>query len=283
MDPQDRVDLDDWRNLNHAWWEERAPLHAASDFYGGDAQSAGSGLRPFEWELLGEVAGLDVVHPQCHIGTDTISLAEHGARTVGIDFSGNAVVAAARIAQERGVADRTEWVESDVYDAPAAVGGRTFDLVYTGFGALCWLPDIDRWAQVMDELCRPGGRLFLGEFHPFQDVLGDDEPVLARDYFRSVGEVFHEPGSYASGDVQTAANTIVDFIHPVSEVMTALLDRGFVVRSFREYDFTLFARWPWLDHRPEDDTWWLPGGMPKIPLMYTLLVDKPGRAAPFRG
>jgi SAM-dependent methyltransferase len=269
----DGVDPAGWRDLNHAWWEERAPLHATHGFY--DLESGmGLGLRDFEWELIGDVEGLDIVHPQCHIGTDTISLARAGARTVGIDFSANAVDAARRIAASADLESRTEWVVSDVYDAMAAVEGRTFDVVYTGFGALCWLPDLPRWATVMDGLCRSGGTLMLSEFHPLQDVLGDDEPVLERDYFQAGGEVFEEPGSYASDGAGTEANTIVDFIHSISEVLTVVLDQGFVIRSFREYDFTLFERWPWLEE-DEGGIFRLPPGVPKIPLMYSLVADKP--------
>lgn len=193
---------------------------------------------------------------------------------MGIDFSANAIGAARELASASGLESSTEWLVSDAYEAVAAVRGRSFDIVYTGFGALCWLPDIPRWAAVMNDLCRPRGRLVLNEFHPLSDVLGDEEPVLARDYFQSGGEVFDEPGSYASDGMDTEANLIVDFIHSIGEVMTSLLGEGFVIRAFREYDFTLFERWPWLEE-DEGGVFHLPADVPKIPLMYSLVADKP--------
>ena len=263
-------DPSEWRDLNHAWWEERSPIHAASLFY----RSGGGGLEDFEWEDIGSVDGLTVVHPQCHIGTDTLALAAGGATTVGIDFAASAIEAAGRLAEERGLTDRTEWLVGDVYEASATVGGRRFDLVYTGMGAVCWLPDMDRWAAEMWALCRPGGRLYLSEFHPMQDQLHDDDTTFARNYFPVGGEVFDEPGSYADEDAVTEQNVLVDFIHPISEVVTALLEVGFVLRVFREFPFTVYRRWPWLEER-EPGVWHLPDDIPDIPLMYSLLLDRP--------
>lgn len=268
--PASDHDPSEWRALNHAWWEERAPIHVESLFY----RSGGGGLEDFEWEDIGSVDGLTVVHPQCHIGTDTIALADAGATVVGLDFSENALVGARQLAEQRGVADRAEWVLADTYGASAAVGGRQFDLVYTGMGALCWLPDMDRWAEQMWALCRPGGRLYVSEFHPMQDQLDDDETILTRDYFPVGGEVFDDPGSYADRDAVTEHDTLVDFIHPLSEVVTAVLEVGFVLRRFREFPFTVYERWPFLEER-EPGVWYLPDDRPTFPLMYSLLLDRP--------
>ncbi|MEM7139699.1 MAG: methyltransferase [Actinomycetota bacterium] len=261
----------EWRALNNAWWEERSPIHAASEFY----RSGAGGLEDFEWDDLGSVDGSTIVHPQCHIGTDTTSLAAAGARTVGIDFAATAIDAAHPRAESLGLGDRCEWFVGDVYDAADAVEGRQFDLVYTGKGALCWLPDMARWAAQMWALCRPGGRLYLSEFHPSQDQLHDDDTSFFRDYFPVGGEVFDEPGSYADRDAVTEDNLVVDFIHPLSEVITALLEVGFSLRAFREFPFIVYPRWPWLEERDEG-VWVVPDGTPSIPLMYSLLLDRPG-------
>ncbi len=268
--PADDHDASQWRDLNHAWWEERAPLHADSLFY----RSGGRGLEAFEWDDLGSVANLRVVHPQCHIGTDTLGLAEGGAAVVGLDFSANAIAGARRLAEQRGLAERTEWIEADTYEAAAAVDGRQFDLVYTGKGALCWLPDMNRWAAEMWALCRPGGRLYVSEFHPLQDQLADHDTLPARNYFQSGGELFDEPGSYADPSAATTQNVIVDFIHPLSEVVSALLETGFVLRSFREFPFTVYPRWPFLVER-EPGVWYMPDDRPNLPLMYSLLLERP--------
>lgn len=267
----DAADPSEWRDVNLAWWEERAPIHEKSLFY----RSGGGGLEDFEVDDLGAVDGLDVIHPQCHIGTDTISLAEHGARVVGLDFSAQAIAAAGRLAEQKGVADRAEWVVGDVYDSVDAVGGRTFDLVYTGMGALCWLPDMDRWAAVMWRLCRPGGRLYVSEFHPVGDMLELDTTDFERGYFPVGGEVFDDgSGSYADRDAATEHNVVVDFIHPVSEVLQALIDAGFGLERFREFPFTVYPRWPFLEERDEG-LWYMPDDRPALPLMYSIRLRRP--------
>ena len=139
-----------WVETNRAWWDERVASHAKSKFY--DLKSFRKGrddLRPFEAEELGvDPAGLDLVHLQCHIGTDTLSWAGRGARVVGLDFSAPAIELAKSLSEDIGLADRSEFVHANVFDAVEALGGRTFDVVYTGIGALTWLPDINRWAAV---------------------------------------------------------------------------------------------------------------------------------------
>src|SRR5581483_7835167 len=139
-----------WIATNREWWDERVASHAKSTFYDLDAFRRGrDDLRPFEGDELGvDPGGLDLLHLQCHLGTDTLSWARRGARVVGLDFSGPAVQAATELARAVGLDDRAEFVQSNVYDARRELGGREFDVVYTGVGALSWLPDIERWARV---------------------------------------------------------------------------------------------------------------------------------------
>lgn len=259
----------DWRRVNHAWWDERAALHRGSEFYA-DA----TGLEDFEWAELPPVDGLALIHPQCHIGTDTVSLAARGARVVGLDFSAESIAGARDLSARAGLGDRTEWVLGDVYDAVERVAGRTFDGVYTGKGALCWLPDVGRWATVMWNLVRPGGFLYLSEFHPVQDIMADDDTVPERSYFGSTGDVFVDPGSYAVPEADTVHDTLVDFVHPVASVVQALLDQGFVLGMLHEHPTTVFERWPWLE-TDGDGVWRVPAGRPTLPLMYSLLATRP--------
>src|SRR3954454_16876455 len=156
---------DDWRSINLANWESRVPLHIGPDGYdlaGFDDPDYLSDVVRYDRPRLGRLDGLDVVHLQCHLGTDTVSLARLGARsTTGLDFSPSALKEARALAARAG-GDVT-FVEGDVYDAVGLLGGARFDLVYTGIGAICWLPDIRRWAEVVAGLLRPGGRLFMRE------------------------------------------------------------------------------------------------------------------------
>ena len=148
----------EWREANRASWDERVPIHASGEFY--DVAGFRSGqerLRPFEISEVGDVTGKELVHLQCHFGIDTLSWARRGARVVGLDFSAPAIGEARRLAAELGL--DADFVRSDVYDAPGSLGGRDFDVVYTGLGAINWLPDIRRWAGVAAALVRPGGFL----------------------------------------------------------------------------------------------------------------------------
>jgi SAM-dependent methyltransferase len=165
-------DAVDWRGLNRANWDDRVPVHLASEFYDLDGFRAGaSSLRPFEAAEAGDMTGKRLVHLQCHVGLDTLSWARNGALVTGLDFSEPAIEAARSLAA--GLAIDASFVRADVYDAVSALGGQRFNVVYTGTGALVWLPDIARWAQVVAALLEPGGFLYLVEGHPFAQVLDD--------------------------------------------------------------------------------------------------------------
>jgi len=259
-----------WRGLNRAWWDERAPLHAASRFYKGE----GLGLERFEWQELPAVNGLRMVHLQCHIGTDSIDLARHGARVTGLDFSAAAIESARRLGESEALDGSTDWVVADVYDAVEALGEGGFDAVYTGKGALCWIPDLTAWSEVVSGLIRPGGFLYLSEFHPFQDIMSDTDTDLERSYFPTGGELFDNPGSYVDRDAVTFNNTIVDFVHPISEVINSLIGAGLRLRFLNEHAVTVHERWPWMIDLG-GRVWAMPADRPAIPLMFSLIADKP--------
>jgi SAM-dependent methyltransferase len=268
---------DEWADLNRRWWDERAPLHVGSEFYDVPAfvaDSEVSTLRPFEIDEVGEVRGRTLVHPQCHFGLDTLSWARRGAQVTGIDFSDAAIGAATDLATRAGLG--AEFVAGNVYDAVDLVGGRTFDVVYTGLGAINWLPDIDRWARVMAALAAPGGMLYLAEFHPLHSILGDDDLTVAYPYFhdRDAPLEFDEPGTYADLEATTEHNRTVEWTHGLGAVVTAIIDAGLTIELLHEFDYTLFPRWPFLV-KGDRDTYRLPEGMPSIPLMYSLRARKP--------
>ena len=168
--------LDDYVRINRANWNSRVPVHATGydlDRFRTEPDFL-SGVVRFDVPRLGDVRGLDAVHLQCHIGTDTLSLARLGARMTGLDFSAPALDVGRQLAAACGTA--IDYVCAEVYDAVEVLGGERFDLVYTGIGALCWLPDVRRWADVVAGLLRPGGRLFMREGHPMVWSLCDPRP-----------------------------------------------------------------------------------------------------------
>jgi SAM-dependent methyltransferase len=262
----------DYKDLNRASWDERAPAHAASPGYDiqrflDDPEFISDVVR-FDQPRLGHVGGLDGVHLQCHIGTDTVSLSRLGARMTGLDFSPASLEQARDFAARAG-AD-VEFVESDVYGAVDRLGSARFDLVYTGVGALCWLPDIRRWAQVVSALLRPGGRLFIREGHPMLWSLADPRPdgllVVEYPYFERVeATVFDEGGTYVETDVEFQHNVTHEWNHGLGEVVTALMDAGMSLTMLVEHDSV-----PW-------DA--LPGQMEPVGRGHWRLADRPWRLA----
>ena len=270
--------VDDRVAVNRAAWDERVPVHLASRFYDNDTFVAGrSSLRDFELDEVGDVTDLELVHLQCHFGQDTLSWARLGARGVGLDFSLPAVDAATDLAARCGLSDAAEFVCADVHDAVEALGGRRFDVVYTGLGALIWLPDVVRWAEVVARLLRPGGFVYLAEFHPITEALAEDSLVVAHDYFTDPAGTREEVvGTYTDGGEATLHNVTWEWTHPIGDVVTALASAGLRIELLREHPMTLWARWPFLVHHAEDRTWRLPPGTPRIPLLYSLRARREG-------
>lgn len=258
---------------NRLRWDESVPHHAASAFYDLDGFRAGrDDIRPFEHDELGPVAGLDLLHLQCHVGTDTLSWARHGARVTGLDFSAPAIDVARLLAADCGLT--ADFLCADVYDARAVLGERRFDVVYTGIGALPWLPDIERWATVVRSLLRPGGVLYLVEIHPIVLAVVRDGRTLCQD---TVGADYHrwqeKGGTYAAPDADLAASVTYEKAHALSEVVTAILDAGMVLELLHEQTFTN-APWPWAV-RHADGFYRLPDGWPRFPLSYSLRARLP--------
>lgn len=263
-----------WRDLNRAAWDERVPLHVASDFYDNAGFIAGrSSLRPFEIDEVGPVEGRSLVHLQCHFGQDTLSWARLGATVTGLDFSSAGIEAARELSAR--IHTAASFVVADVYDAVEALDHQTFEVVYTGLGALVWLPDIERWAQVVAALVAPGGFLYLSEFHPIADVFAGDTLEAVHDYFTTPGgSRYDESGTYVDWTAPTTANVNYVWTHPVGVVISALIGAGLRLDFLHEHDHTLFERWPFLE-RHDDFTYRRSAGMPRLPLMYSLKASRP--------
>jgi SAM-dependent methyltransferase len=264
--------MDDYLAANLASWEDRAPAHAQSPDYSvreliADPAFLSEVVR-FDLPRLGDISGLRGVHLQCHIGTDTVSLARLGADMTGLDFS------PAALAQARDLAERAgppvSFVQATVDDAVTVLGQGQFDLVYTGVGALCWLPSITAWAGVVARLLRPGGRLFIREGHPMLWALQDARPdgllVVDLPYFeRPEPMTWEEAGTYVATDAVFEHNVTHDWSHGLGEIMTALIDAGMAITGFTEHDSV-----PW-------DA--IPGQMEQIGGGEYRLADRPWRLA----
>jgi SAM-dependent methyltransferase len=274
---------DDYLAVNRASWDERAPAHARSRDYAvarfiEDPAFLSEVVR-FDRPRLGDLTGLRGVHLQCHIGTDTLSLARLGARMTGLDFSA-AALAEARTLAARAGAD-VDFVEAEVYSAVDVLGRETYDLVFTGVGALCWLPDVRRWAQVVAALLRPGGRLFIREGHPMlwslDDTRTDDLLVVGYPYYETPDAlVTEEEGTYVETDTEFTHNVSHSWNHGLGEIVTALLDQGLRLTGLEEHDSVPWNALPGAMRLEELGEYRLADRPERLAATYTLQAVKPG-------
>ncbi|MCP2166623.1 class I SAM-dependent methyltransferase [Goodfellowiella coeruleoviolacea] len=280
MGNPDHDEIQRMLRANERNWDARTSVHVDSEFYDLAGVRAGvADLPDFEWAELGDLTGKQAVHLQCHLGTDTLSLARAGAEVLGLDISAESVRAATRLAEQVGVPVR--YVHANVYDAVVALDGARFDLVYTGKGALVWLPDLDRWARVVADLLRPGGQLYLVEFHPLVTSAADDSepgaPRLVYDFFGGRTHRWDQEFSYTDGAALPAdARTTFQWEHGIGEVVTALARAGLRVSSVTERTSTPWKRWPWLVESTVPGWWTLPPDAPMLPLTYSLRAVREG-------
>ncbi len=272
-----------WRTMderlaaNRANWDERVPIHVASRFYDvGRWLRDKPGPRAWETEVIGEVAGLDVVHLQCHFGLDTLALANAGARVTGLDFSSAAIAQARSLADRAGLAERARFVEANVLAAATALAPERYDLVYVSLGALCWLPSVSTWASQVAALLRPGGRLYLHDVHPLAWALADDEARVQHTWFED-GEPYVDDldVTYTDGEGRLTHTRTYEWNHSIGEIVTAALDHGLQIDALIEHDWTVYPRFDWL-LATDDGRWRIPGDRPRMPLTFTLLASLPG-------
>ncbi len=270
----------DWRAINRANWDERVGVHLKAPGYDLAPLRAGRGrLNAIEEAELGDVHGLEVLHLQCHFGADTLSLAQRGARVTGLDFSEPAIAAARGLADELGLADRARFVCADLYEAPSAVGrAEAFDLVYVTWGATCWLPDIKRWAAIVAQFLKPGGRLYYADGHPSAYVfdnetkLPDGMPGYFAPYFQREPLVMNDGFDYADPDARLVNATNVSWMHSLSSILGGLLEAGLSLDWLHEH-----AQVPWqMFHilvKRDDGDWHWPD-RPWLPLALSLQASR---------
>ena len=281
-EPAPSVDTAAAYRANKAWWDEITGPHTRSDFYDTEGFKAGKNrfLQPYIVEEVGDVVGKSLLHLQCHIGQDTISWARLGAKVTGVDFGGEAVAFARKLAAEENL-DAT-FVQSNIYDLGDRFDGR-FDVVFTSYGVLGWLHDIPAWGRVAARALKPGGIFYIAEFHPVADTLQFDKPIeTAADahpgnpYFNPGAAVLNpakEGADYAS-DHTTGLNTY-EWFHSLQDVLMALIDAGLRIELFHEQDFSVYRMREGMivDSR---GLWRLPETVPPLPLMYSIRARKPG-------
>ena len=275
--------MDDYRELNKASWDERAPAHATSPDYAVDRFVTDpeflSDVVRFDLPRLGAISGLRGVHLQCHIGTDTISLARLGARMSGLDFSPAAIDQAQALAARTGT--EVDFHEADVYEAVDLLGAASYDLVFTGIGALCWLPSVDRWARTVAGLLKPGGRLFIREGHPMlwalDDVRRDGVLSVGYPYFETAEpQVWTEGGTYVETEAEFVHNVTHEWNHGLGEIVTALMDAGLDLTGLLEHDSVPWEALPGLMTKDGAGEWRLTERPERLAASYTLQARRRG-------
>jgi SAM-dependent methyltransferase len=268
---------------NRANWDERVASHLVAygveDFIT-DADRISDVVRD-DLTLLAphlpdrSPAGLTLLHLQCHIGLDTLSWARLGATVTGIDFSPASITAARDIASRAGLP--AAFACGDVAEASSACPGP-FDIVYTGVGALCWLPDLRVWGQVIAEVLAAGGTFYVRDAHPLLNTLDqdrtDDALVLTRPYFPGSPLCYEDGTTYADARTRLANATTYEWQHPLSEIVQALLDAGLTLTSFAEHRSIPWQALPQLV--PTRQGWVMPEGGNRVPLAFSLTATKPG-------
>jgi SAM-dependent methyltransferase len=275
--------LDDYLKANLASWDEAVGLHVDSELYDVPGFRAGkTSLSDIELGELGPSVGegTRLLHLQCHFGLDTLSWARRGAVVTGVDFSGEAVRTARALAGEVGLSSRATFVQSDIAHLPDALSGQ-FDVVFTSWGALIWLGDLEQWADVIDHFLAPGGTFYIAEFHPYGFLLAEDStPDSLRvgfPYFmHGVPQKFDEPGDYADPNAKPEHTVTFEWLHGFGEIIDPLLRRGLRLDFLHELPYTVPGlSLPFLE-KDEQGMLRVKGHHDDFPLSFTLKMTREG-------
>lgn len=270
--------IDGSTELNRAHWNELASVHGRGRdaYYDIDRLIAGGSTlsraeRDGVDKAIGDLAGKDVLHLQCHLGMDAVSLARLGARVTGADFSSAALARASEIASLSGV--HVDFVEADATDLPRVLHDR-FDLVYATIGVLNWIGDVDAWMRSVRSVLRAGGRLLLVDVHPLFAMFRALEPLEADFPYASAGPVsFDEQGSYADKEAVLASSATVEFAHSLGEVVTAAVGAGLRIEYVQEHLECDFDPRGILATEPDGLYRMRIGGRP-APILYTVVASR---------
>ncbi len=257
---------------NRQLWDAWTQVHAGSRFYDVDGFRAGaSSLNPIELAEVGDVAGKTLLHLQCHFGLDTLSWARLGARATGVDFSAEAIELARRLAEELALPAR--FLCSDVYELPQCLDER-FDIVFTSYGVVEWLPDLATWARLVASYLRPGGVFHLVELHPILGTLGEDGTTPVHPYFSSPEPIRTvESGTYADPDAAVEGVSYA-WAYSLGEIVTAVVAAGLELEFLHEFPDSPYDCYPFTEE-VEPGRAVIPGREGKIPLVFSLKATKP--------
>lgn len=260
----------DYLEKNKDSWNKRTAVHLESDFYNNDAFLKGENpLDDIVMNMLGDIKGKTVLHLQCHFGQDTLQMARMGAKVTGVDLSDKAIEAARNINDQMGLDGR--FICCDVYDLPNHLDEK-FDIVFTSYGTVGWLPDMEKWASVVANHLKPGGQFIFAEFHPVVWIFDDDFTKIQYKYDKSDAIVETEIGTYTDGG-EALATECVSWNHSLSEVMSSLIKQGIEIVQFEEYDYSPYACFSHVE-QVKEGKFRIKHLGDKIPMVYSLVGVK---------
>lgn len=263
----------DYINANKDHWNQRTPIHMSSTFYDVPAFLNGkNSLKHIELDLLGDVTGKSILHLQCHFGQDTLSLARMGANVTGIDLSDAAIDAANLLREKLQLENKARFICCDLYHLPLLLHER-FDIVFTSYGTIGWLPDMDAWAKVVQHFIKPGGHFIMAEFHPVVWMFDDDFKTVNYPYFNREVIIEEGSGTYTDRDALITYKSY-SWNHGLGEVLQALLDQGLQLQQLREYDYSPYNCFKHTVQTAPDE-FRIRGMEHQLPMVYALQYYKP--------
>ncbi len=264
--------MEDYFAVNKALWDAKTAHHLKSDFYDNEKFKKGkTSLVSFDLDAIGHlVSGKTMLHLQCHFGQDSMSWARMGAKVTGVDFSSEGIKTARNLNEELGL--DVKFIECNVYDLPAHLEEQ-FDIVYCSYGVTCWLPDLVKWASIVNHYIKPGGLFYIAEFHPTFNVFDWDNGKVDYHYFNKGPYLEEAEGTYADHDAAIKKKEYF-WNHSLMEIMNPLIQEGLIITEFKEYPYTHFKISPnMIEIAPGQYKWDILGA--DVPHIYSLTMTKP--------
>ncbi|MHB1948965.1 MAG: class I SAM-dependent methyltransferase [Gammaproteobacteria bacterium] len=259
--------MTDYIENNKVLWNGWAKINSKSDFYDVEGFKSGkTSLKKVELSELGDVKGKSILHLQCHFGLDTLSWAREGAKVTGVDFSDEAINVAKQLSAELNIP--AEFICSDVYELDKILD-KKFDIVFTSYGVLCWLSNLDRWADIVAHFLKPGGTFYIVEFHPFTNIFDESWTQTTEPYFYGKDPIRQEQsGSYADNKSRFD-HASYEWPHSLCEVVNSLRQAGIIIDFMNEFPFSSYNCFPNLQEIAESE-YTLKDRENALPMMYSI-------------
>jgi len=268
------LNLDKYFKTNIKRWNELVDINAKSRLYDLEGFKSGSiSLLPIELEELGDVVGKSLLHLQCHFGMDTLSWARLGADVTGIDFSDKAISLAKSLSRELNIPAR--FINTNIYNIPNVIN-ENFDIVFTSYGVLCWLPNLEKWAQIVNDCLKPGGIFYIIDGHPFGSLIDEKSEAfkVGFNYFAEGKPIYWEESvAYADPSAKLKNQACYEWNHPISAIINSLINKNLALEFLHEFPFSFHKFHPDMEKR-EDGYYEFQNFQFSVPMMFSIKAYK---------